>query len=1652
MTDLDPNAFRTDLNTTLTRFVRTTSSVNSVRTPDLAEKLRNAVTSSELVRGPYVETLPDFEKGRSLQALRADGLLHEAWETLECTKPSVWTRQLHFHQEAALLRNENQLVATGTGSGKTECFLFPLVDRILKQGELARPGVRAILVYPLNSLANDQLNRIAELLYKDLRNPGITLGRYTGQVRSTATRDQEATVLKKTPTFTETFGEEADVPNEWLLSRQEMCATPPHILITNYAMLEHILLLPTNRALLSGADLQTIVLDEIHTYTGAQAIEVAFLLRRLKDYLGTDPGGIRCIGTSASLNPNRRAELAGFAQNLFGEPFAGADAVITSQKRIHPSLAQTPAPSGMCPEDWTKALELSAFVRETRVRGRNVDAHDWNFECNDLDLPALAISEDKDLGDGLIGKLGMMEEFQRLAHILNKGPARLTLLAPEIFPNVTLEEAEAALVGLISVGVLAVSESAAVFPLLPARYHLIAASVGRVGVVLDPEAPDHVGDVIFGATEDEEGRPAFHLMVCRDCGEPYIEAFITNAGISAEKGPLESRQFFRLIPGLADAESDGKETLEDPPLIWTVNARDGSAMEIDEIGGVPLIKVGMDRDDEGKFLPACDYCKHRSTRHREPITTIHPGNEAFSAVSAQTLLEALPDGDKSEMPPMQGRKLLAFSDNRQDAAFFAPFFERTSRDMAVRGGILDALKNGPIDLGNLVVNTRYKLAENGLRLYSSGVEPERRTGSAEELLLKALIVAELTVFGKGRLSLEGFGLLSVDYEHLDRIIRRVSTVLPEPLQLHTESWVRWLLKSAREYRAIAYDGSGGIDLEDASIWREINAQRNRCVALDRNQYTSLPLHYMPAAGYQNRYTKLLKRMGTAVGCEVTDFDAREALATFWNVLTSARSPMVPHGKGLGFLLNGTTLRIAPGRTRPLYQCNACGLCTQFDTAGVCQSRGCDGTLEKLTIDARDALYRKNHYVVRYEGRPMISIAREHTAAIATRIRAKMEEDFKKGEVNLLSCTTTMEMGVDLGDLQAVLCKNVPPSIANYQQRAGRAGRRAQVAPIVLTTARASRFDQAVYHGFDAYLREHPPVPYLALDNAGFFQRHQMSVVLASFLSHFLDTDRKTAPRLLALFGEYLDEDSEATFLAKLKTWADSPQGKEAAAKGAALKDRLEPTYHGIALDAMDLNKVFVERMQAFAASIYNRWRIIRDGIEELKKQRDAAERGKDQKAIAKAERVISALRAQSDRYLKQFLVEEFSRRAVIPTYAFPVHSVSLEIVNSRSGPSDLDAPLQLDRDGAIGITEYAPGAQVVAGGRVWESVGITRRSKFTGDDTFVDVSFVRSCEACFCPQITPEGAQPEKTCNQCGETFAKTNQLRRFVQPRGFLTSFADSQGRDPGAGRIRPAPTDDARLLSEAPRSKYQPTDIAGILTFHAPGSNRPAPELGRIITINRSKERGGFAWCRSCEFAKSVPSIGFQGQWQGSAQIGKHDNPRTGQPCRSDPKTIVKPIDLAHVFETDVRSFLFTTPPKTLTGRTINMDTALAKTLQEALRLGAVRLLETDARDVKALLQYLDGHVAVVLYDAVSGGAGYAARLGRDQGFGMKELLLEARTVLDCVNEHCVRSCPRCLNEYSNQAIWHELDRHPVLAWVEAMLLDAGVKIDVRLGVRGT
>ena len=272
--------------------------------------------------GPFLELLPAFETTRTIRELAEAGVLHRRLLDLRSEAADL-DRPLYRHQEEALQKiqaGRNVVVATGTGSGKTETYLLPIVSHLFEtlNGRSRKPAVRALLVYPMNALANDQLRRIRQLLEHE---PSLTFGRYTGETPKRA-KDGEAR-------FRQMWPHEPVLKNE-LKSREEMWASPPDILITNFAMLEYLLVRPQEAMFFVPGGIETLkflVFDEVHTYDGAKGCEISMLLRRLRQRIGaTTRGRLRCIGTSATLGGGHDfPDVAKYAEQLFDEPFEWGD-------------------------------------------------------------------------------------------------------------------------------------------------------------------------------------------------------------------------------------------------------------------------------------------------------------------------------------------------------------------------------------------------------------------------------------------------------------------------------------------------------------------------------------------------------------------------------------------------------------------------------------------------------------------------------------------------------------------------------------------------------------------------------------------------------------------------------------------------------------------------------------------------------------------------------------------------------------------------------------------------------------------------------------------------------------------------------------------------------------------------------------------------------------------------------------------------------------------------------------------------------------------------------------------------------------------------------------------------------------------------------
>lgn len=1638
MSEANPIALVEDLKRVLERYIATTLPI-SRRYPRLADRFRDELASQHLVEGPFVEALPDFEKGKTLVELTRGqgGFLHDALADLPNPE-----RRLHLHQQRALefaVRDgKSLLVATGTGSGKTETFLYPIAHALLSDPEPEKPGVRALLIYPMNALANDQLYyRIAPLFGRYLKDHGITFGRYTGQVKAKTKRNEEENRLFNNPKLMRVLGNPDQIPANWRLTREEMLNDPPKVLITNYAMLEHLLLLPRNARLFSANALHTIVLDEIHTYSGAQATEVAFLLRKLKTRLGIEVP-LQVFGTSASLADGQDADvkLKTFASSLFEEQ---VEEVVRGKRIVHERLQQSSTKEfSLNGTDWVQLGQVLEELAHLHEHDRHTDT--WNdfLTMYALSRPELVGAQGQPLASFLEKLFSSNREIRRVATVLDQaGVKDFRELSRRVFDSqvemLTDEERYQALSAVIRMGMLARADDEG-FPLLPGRYHI--AVNGIEGIAVRPSGGDEGWQDIKVARHhhDREQGYFYPLLVCRKCGQPYLEGFEEGGRLHHRRpdqtdAKAERRVFWLGKPAnhVDDEEDEADDSAPDQYLRYWLDPLTGELAAGENAIALHAIQTDKDEEEKAWYVKKCPACGGRASgADAEIVTRMHPGNEALGSVMTQRVLEALPGSeiDHSDPRPAQGRNLLSFSDNRQDAAFFAPYFERTAADLALRSAIRQVLKvrDQAVDARQLAEQIFQQWGQDGRQAVLLDANGDIRTDRQDVTgLLLGAIGAEFCTPAGRRNSLESMGVALVTYEtnRLRGLRQKVQGFWPKQLpkdDASVDALIHFLLENIRREKALAR--FYGVGLLDAFTWGDYNQHRSFDI---QDGDEAVIYKWLPAQN-QKRHNRRTWYLTEQLGLERDQ--AFDFLRQFWDALVKPPISLLRHHNP-GFALDAETIRIANGDSRPLYVCKTCGLRQVYVLKGKCSAFHCHGEVEEIGAAERALLRQRNHYLASYEEDNHVTVrAREHTASLSTDLRESIEKDFSEGRINVLSCTTTMEMGVDLGDLEAVINLNVPPGIANYQQRTGRAGRRAQAAPFCVTAARNTNYDQSVFRDFSIYLGSQPGTPFIHLDNPELFWRHQQSVLLAYYLRQKIVEQDVNAPSLKHLFGEIFGQEQLHAFTDEIMQWIESDAGKRAAQEAEALRQRLPESLRHIGASGGELTRRFLEALREFAEVVKERWEKYSQKEQEFAQINNHAQ----------------ALRWQRMRedYMGQFLVNQLSSRGLIPTYSFPVHSLSLEVAQERQQQGWGGADVALSRDASQGISEYAPGAEVVANGRIWTSRGLAHYPK-----AFMPERWYAACPECFHVDIADDKEELPPACSNCGSIDGRRKRL--FIEPQGFVTSYAERKGRDPGGSRRRVKAAEEARLIASPRDDTFSETELPFLRTALLNAQERETDGLrGTMFIANRGVYGEGYFRCKLCNFAGPIKPEGASKTVKGkkAASTGNglqtvHDDPMTGLRCRNEQVSRFG-IDFVHRFDTDVRLFRFLQPlPAPQVGEVTlrRFHERLARTISEALRLAMISLLQLQPGEVRATYRlYVGDKLEVVLYDSVPGGAGYCARIG-EAGFSFDALMRKARERLNCPVQ-CDSGCRSCLCDYGNQRYWDSFERLPALEWLDSLL----------------
>lgn len=892
-------------------------------------------------------------------------------------------------------------------------------------------------------------------------------------------------------------------------------------------------------------------------------------------------------------------------------------------------------------------------------------------------------------------------------------------------------------------------------------------------------------------------------------------------------------------------------------------------------------------------------------------------------------------------------------------------------------------------------------------------------------MLLGSIGAEFCTPAGRRNSLESLGVAYVTYDaNRLRILRqKVLGFWPAELpkdEVSVEALIHFLLENIRREKALAK--FYGVDLQDPFTWGSYNQHRSFDIqgGDDAVRYKWRPQQNQKRHNRRTWY--LTEQLG------IDRDQAFVFLGNFWEALLKPPVSLLARYNP-GFALDAEAIRIANGDSRPLFVCKNCGLRQVHVLKGKCSAFHCHGEVEEIGSDERLAMRQSNHYLASYEEDNHVTVrAREHTASLSTDLRESIERDFSEGRINVLSCTTTMEMGVDLGDLEAVINLNVPPGIANYQQRTGRAGRRAQAAPFCVTSARNTNYDQSVFRDFSRYLGSQPGTPFIHLDNPELFWRHQQSVLLAHYLRQKILEQDINAPSLKHLFGEVLGQDDLRAFTDSLMQWIESDAGKEAVKEAEALRQRLPESLQHIGASSDGVTQRFLADIREFAEVVKERCGKYTEKMTESATAGDYKKAGYWQ-------------RMRED-YMGQFLVSQLSNRGLIPTYSFPVHSLSLEVTQERQqkGQGWGSTDVALSRDASLGISEYAPGAEVVANGRIWTSRGLAHYPK-----AFMPERWYVACPECFHVDIADARDELLPACSNCGSIEGRRK--RMFIEPHGFVTSYTERKGRDLGSSRRRVKAADEARLIASPRDDAFNDTEQPFLRTALLNAHAREADTLrGTMFIANRGVYGEGYFRCKLCNFAGPInpagstkAAMGKKKEFSGNGMRLVHDDPMTGLRCKNE-QLSSSGLDFVHRFDTDVRLFRFLQVlPNPREGEVTprRYHERIARTISEALRLAVINLLQLQSSEVRAtyrLYGAIGNTLEIVLYDAVPGGAGYCARIG-EAGFSFKTLLHKSRERLDCPAQ-CDSGCRSCLCDYGNQRYWDGFERLGALEWLDALL----------------
>lgn len=1601
-----------------------------------------------MFKGPYLSLKLRFVKASSEEVEQIPLTIKSLWPPYEHQVKS-WTRLSTFNQQP-----QPTIVTTGTGSGKTESFLYPILDYCYQQRH--RQGIKVIILYPMNALASDQAKRLAEAIYEDNRLRGtVSAGLFIGE--GNGPKGQ----------FPKTMEEDHIIEH-----RDSILDSPPDIILTNFKMLDYALMKHNYHKLWvhnlkDPSLLQFLVLDELHTYDGAQGTDVANLIRRLKLKLNIPIGQLCPVGTSATIGSGEDAPqlLADYASKVFGETI-GTDAII-GENRIsideffaddNSLLDFIPLPQRLKDLVYTESDGFEKYLQA------HIDI--WQQNKNELAQGLKQLKLVKDLVRAVNKNRGVrtIKEVLRDLSLLNENFRKLVQW-DEVNQYSPKERVLESLLILIAT---AKDPDNPRTPFMYLQVQLWIRELSGVQYTMEEQAKFSFRDQV-DSKKEVAALPPWYCRECNNIGWLGVKAdnrdvFSKDVNEVYDKFFARNKNVYFILPDHNLSQEDFQVTGYQPDVFLQIKINPSQLNILDkkEDSGLKIQALRKLRDNKTEHL--CPFCNSSNT-----VSIIGTKIPTLSSIAvSQTLATDLdPAADKY-------RKVLAFTNSVQDAAHQAGFIEGRNYRFTLRASIQKVINDlaQPIQLNELSEKFIDYWKENAdetgtdsLSGYLHRFFPKDYIGKASpkdyskngkyyDYFLKefdARIQWEIySEFGFNSLigrTLEKTGASSVffDPSRLDKAWEHMKEWLSEndvSQSIKKEEWSRFtnlILHRSRQRGAIDHNYLSKFRAERLSLW-DLNWQKDT-------------RHFLnPKFGTRSRLPKLITHQDskgnlldttktkttnwfhtyfrkTFIQSSVESNWINEFFEQWTDALVQAKiTNSQKAGEQESFAIEPDAIWVKKNVTE--FHCNICDTTVfsndsiEYIHGGKCLSYRCTGEYEAIEHAPNNyykAVYNRNRFPRVY--------AREHTGLLERRDRERLEIDFKQrnrfNSINTLVATSTLEMGIDIGTLNTAYNNNIPPLPANFLQRVGRAGRSSGSA-LIVNFAKNQNHDLYYYTEPLEMMQGNVNTPGCYLEAKDILRRHFTAFCIDSWTSsNPIENTIPTFLRDLKLSNRNLIDAS--FFINRLNNFIESKKDILQHLFLQHYEKNIEDVFVEI-IDKLDSGKFYEQLLQVFIK--------VKEEILDIDRQRKDLDDNIRVLNLAKGDPIYDEytrekrnLAGLKKGILGRNVLEYLTNVGILPNYAFPETGVRLNahVLANKAEATDnisLDKDYELIRPASQAIKELAPENYFYTQGYRFEITGV---NTFDWSD---QINFHKKRFCSKCDHLEIDNRAPKGNCPKCDDrswnaasnihSFARLTAVKSFNNAsKATLTDNSDE--RDATQYQLIHHVQFDEKTSEGAWILKDIPFGIEYVKNAIISSVNYGRRDVNdaRKIRVNETEVlTKGFVTCKHC--GKSVSSTHLHNEAK-DFHYGycKHKD-IAYQP---DKKDVFEEIYFFREIHTEVLKIV-------LPIQEFNSEADI-RMFQAGIELGLKKYFKGNPGHIQ-ILSYKEYNKKtdkfdrfLLLYDTIPGGTGYLEKLFNYKEFSqLLHYSYEAIRSCSCQLEG-KDGCYKCIYSYGNQYNRADLSR---------------------------